>query len=249
MKVPKHISPDRIKDSVVEVKYSSKISFEVILGIFYQSLDETYMYTNRPIGAQQIAGPLPLESIQQFQIHIGNRPLFYNDKIKIELQPNSIIFNCVGKYISWDIYKVEIEKVLSQLSKSKVVDVFTRVGVRYISEYPNINLKDCVKFSFTFGLPEIKSDTYTFHSEFIEDDIKIILNLNNNLQVLNKKMASDQLDLSTISNIDVDVIIENLSEQSFENLLKKIDSAHSKEKEIFFSILREDFLLSLNPVY
>lgn len=249
MKIPKKISPDRIKDAIVEVKYTSKIPFEVALGMFYNSLDETYMYTNRHIGKQQIPSALPSNLLEKLEIQFGNRASFYNDKIKIELQPNSIIFNCLNDYISWDIYKIEIEKVLSQLSKAAVIEVFIRVGVRYISEYPDIDLKDCVKFSFTFGMPAIVSDSYSFRSEFKQDNLRIILNLNNKLPVLSPKNSTNQLSITPVSNIDIDVIMENITVSDYNELLKSIEITHSKEKDVFFNLLNEKFLASLNPVY
>jgi len=249
MNIPKKISPDRIKDAIVEVKYSTNIPFEVVIGMFYKSLDETYYYTNRPLGKQQLTGVLPVNFLEKIEIQIGNRALFYNDKIKIELQPNSIIFNCLNDYISWDIYKPEIEKVLSQLSNAGVIETYTRVGVRYISEYPNIDLKDCVKFSFSFGMPDIVSDTYTFHSEFKNGGLRIILNLNNKLPIVNSKNPSTQLPITQISNIDIDVIMENLALVNNKELLESIETTHLKEKEVFFNLLNENFLASLNPVY
>lgn len=249
MKIPKKISPDRIKDSIVEIKYTSKLPFEVALGIFYKSLDDTYTYTNRPVGKQQLPNALPLNLLEKFEIQVGSRPLFFNDKIKIELQPNSIIFNSLNDYVSWDVYKFEIKKVLSQISMAGVVENYTRIGIRYISEYPNIDLKDCVKFSFSFGMPDIISDTFTFHSEFKQNDLRIILNISNNLSVLSPKSSSNQLAISQLSNIDIDVIMENITEQSFESLLSKIEVVHQKEKEVFFNLLSETFLATLNPIY
>jgi len=245
MKIPKKISPDNIKDSVVEIRYTSKIPFEVAIGIFYKSLDDTFTYTNRPVGKQQLPNIIP-SNLQKLEIQIGNRPLFYNERIKIELQPNSIIFNCLDKYISWDIYKPEIENVLFQISKAAIIDNYTRVGLRYISEYSNLDLQNCLKFSFSFNMPELKSKTYTFHSEFEEDNLKIILNLNNNLSLINSK---NELGISSVSNIDIDVIMENIKEKSLESLLSKIEILHQKEKEIFFNLLKDEFLESLNPIY
>lgn len=245
MKIPKKISPDNIKDSVIEIRYTSKIPFEVAIGIFYKSLDDTFTYTNRPIGKQQLPNTIP-SNLQKLEIQIGNRPLFYNEKIKIELRPNSIIFNCLDQYISWDIYKPEIENVLSQISKAEIIDNYTRIGLRYISEYSNLDLKNCLKFSFSFNMPDLKSKTYSFHSELEEDNLKIILNLNNNLSLINSK---NELGISSVSNVDIDVIMENIEEKSLESLLSKIEIVHQKEKEIFFNLLKEEFLESLNPIY
>ena len=249
MKIPKQISPDRIKDSIVEIRYSSKLPFEVAIGLFYKSLDDSYTYTNRPIGKQQIPTLFPSNLPQELTLSFGNQSLFFNDKIKIQLQPNSIVFNCLNDYVGWDNYKIEIEKVLVQLASVNVIDSFSRIGVRYISEYQNINLKDCVKFSFTFGMPDIQSDTYSFHSEFMFSNLKVLLNLNHKLPVVKSKNSTTQLSIVQLSVIDIDVIMENVNETDIEKFIKQIEVVHQKEKEVFFSLLKDDFLKTLNPVY
>ena len=249
MKIPKKISPDNIKDSIIEVRYTSKVPFEVAIGLFYKSLDDTYMYSSRPLTKQQVTNPLPINNLGQIEIQLSNRPLFYNDKIKIELQPNSIIFNCLNEYLTWSVYRAEISKVLTQISDAGVIDNFIRIGVRYISEYQNTDLKDCVKFSFTFGMPEIKSKTHSFHSEFNYDNLRVNLNLKNNLPVLGTKNLSEQIVVTPVSYIDIDVIMDNISEVSYESILEKTDTVHLKQKEVFFSILKENFIESLHPIY
>ena len=246
MKIPKYISPDRIKNAFVEVRYTTKIPFEIAVGLFYQSLDESYFYTSRPLGGKQV--DLPINSPQNLKILV-NQPLFYNDKIKIEFQPNSIIFNCLNEYISWKKYKPEIIKALTQLTKAKVIERYTRIGLRYISEYPNIDLRNCVKFSFTFGMPEINSETYSFRSEFKVNDLKVILNLNNHLPIANSKGATNEITITPTSSIDIDVIMDNMDVKDLKIILTNIDMIHDKEKEIFFTLLKEQFIETLNPIY
>lgn len=249
MKLPKKIEPDRIKDSIVEVRYTSKIPHEVALGFIYKSLDDTYKYTNRPLGKQELSLPINLGVPKEFKLSIGGTSIFYNDYIKFEIQPGSIIFNCLDKYIKWENFEPEIEKVLLQLSSSEVIDSYSRIGLRYICEYPEMELADISKFSFSFGLPLIKSDIYSFRSEFFIDEYRVILNLNNRLPHVNPLLTNNQRTSPKISIIDIDVIKDNLSISNLNELLEIINSVHLKEKEVFFNVLDENFLLSLNPEY
>lgn len=245
MKIPKKITPDRIKDSIVEVRYNSKIPFEAIIGILYQSMVPQYTYTNRPLGRQQFPLPVPPTISQEITLSLGGVNLFSNDKIKVQLIPNSIVFNCVGDYIGWIDFKAELEKILSIFIKSIKVDSFTRIGIRYITEYPNLDLVDCVKFNFTFGMAERKSEKYSFKTEFKLDDYRVILSLNNKLPVVKEANKSPD----PISIIDLDLIKEETFKSDLKTLMGKLDNMHSKEKEVFFNLLKEDFLKSLNPEY
>lgn len=250
MKIPKKISPDRIKDSIVEIRYNSSIPFEVAFGWFFKSIDDSYNYSNRPPGLHknQLNSLIGAGVNQEIQIAFSSQYLFYNDKMKVELQPNSIIFNCLEQYIGWEQYIQEIKKFVKQLSEAGVIESFDRIGVRYISHYPEIDIRKCVKFSFTFGMPQVVSNSFGFRTEFIYDKLKVILNMNNNLPVVLNNQINE---IKPLSIIDLDVIDDNIGIEAndLEALFAKIDFIHSKEKEVFFNILKEDFLQTLNPIY
>lgn len=244
MKLPRKIDPDRIKDSIVEVKFTSHLPYEIYLGQIYQSLDETYKYTNRPtLGQKNIQ--LPVDFPRELKLTFGAPlSLFFNDKIKFEIQPGSIVFNCIENYINWDIYFPEIVKVLNQIHTSNCIVSYNRIGLRYISEYSEIDLTSITKFSFSFGMPDISSENYSFRSEYKEDNFRVILNLSNKIPVLNEDSQK-----KTVSSIDIDVISENFEINDLASLFAIIDKVHTIEKTTFFKLLQENFLKSLNPIY
>ena len=230
--IPKKITPDRIKDSVIEIRYVPKLPFEVLIGIFFNALDESYIYSVKP-------------RVHSLSMD-ANSALFYNEFIKLQLLPNSFVFNCMDKYIGWDIYKEEINKVFRQIYSDKYIHQFTRIGVRYVSEYEGMDLRSCVNFDFTFGMPDIVSSSYSFQSEFYYNGMKAILNLHNNIRILKEKTEGNS---PFSSLIDIDVINENFNEISIDNLMDKIEVTHLRQKEIFFTVLRDEFLKTLNPEY
>lgn len=244
MKLPRKIDPDRIKDSIIEVRFTSSLPYEIYLGQVFNSLDETYKYTNRPpYGHKNIQ--LSTDSHRELKLNFGTPlSLFYNDKIKFEIQPGSIIFNCFDKYITWEFYFPEIIKVLTQIYSSNCLQSFNRVGIRYISEYPETNIKAITKFSFSFGMPEVLSDNYSFRSEYKKDSFRVILNLANKIPTLNEDSQKKMM-----SSIDIDVISENINFTELDPLYNLIEQVHTVEKITFFNLLQEDFLNSLNPKY
>ncbi|MFD2966566.1 TIGR04255 family protein [Sphingobacterium bambusae] len=237
---PKSISPYRLRDAIVEVRYLSKLPLEILLGMFFTSLDESYKYQRRPVGPQS----LPIDPSQQMQLVTGGNSLFYNDSIKFEFFPNSIVFNCLEEYLGWDKYFGEIKKVLHRIDKLAQFESYTRVGLRYISQYEGIDLRTVTKFEFSFGMPDVSSDNFQFRSEFdFGDSIRAVLGISNNLQVL----GADNL-AARLSTIDID-IIKPIDVHTLDNLLKEIELVHEKEKEVFFNMLQPDFLAQLHPVY
>ena len=139
----------------------------------------------------------------------------------------------------------EILKILNEIKDQDILENYIRIGIRYNSEYPEIDIRTSTKFNFTFGLPEIISNKFSFSSEFIHNEHRVIL------QLLNKNNTSDPNNIKATSVIDIDIIKENLNinKNDFEQLIPIITKAHDLEKEIFFKLLQPDFFNSLNPTY
>lgn len=249
MPLPQKITPDNIRESVVEVKYLSDLPFELLLGMFFNVLKDAFKYTNRPLQSAAAVQSNLGNPGQELKIRIGNANLFYNDHITIQPSPNTFVFTCKEKYLGWALYKSEIIKALELLDSGSYFKSWTRVGIRYISEYPSKDLYEIIKFKFGFGIPEVKSVTTTLRSEFDFKDSRVILNLSNRVPVIRQNTDTKQIETIQISIIDVDVISDNLRITSLKDLLKDIETNHEKEKEVYFRMLTDDFLKSLNPEY
>jgi uncharacterized protein (TIGR04255 family) len=246
MSLPKKITPDNIKDAIVEVKYDSDTPFEVLIGIFAEAFDSSWFYTNRPVsgnpGVSQWFPNLGREMI----IRVGTENFLYNAKISLRLLPGSFIifFTVNPNYLGWHIYFNELTAALNIIQKTGKIKQWTRVGVRYISHYQQLDLRTCTRFDFSFGLPGIKSDYVSFRSDFSYNNAKVILNLSSLVPVATGPEA-----VVPTSIVDIDVIRENLHVIGVEELLKLIDDTHSKEKELYFKMIKDEYLSTLKPEY
>src|SRR5687767_12659912 len=143
MRLPSKITPDRIRDSIVQVFFKTEIPFEPLVGYVFSSLAELgFSYTNQEpeseFKKQRNTAIAPIIPLQHF---------FSNEEVKILLHPNqSLIFNNIGQYIGWRSYSQVIQGALQSLVDNQVITEFGRVGVRYISEYPNIDMADNIDF-------------------------------------------------------------------------------------------------------
>jgi uncharacterized protein (TIGR04255 family) len=247
MPLPKKITPDSIVDAVVEIKYFSQWPPEVLIGVFCEAFDQSYIYTNRPVKA-----PRPGSQASPFSgimVNLSGQSLLYNDKISINLQPGAVVFNCLDKYIGWEEYKPEIEKALHVFVKSGHIAKWTRAGLRYITEYVNVDLKAATNFDFTFGFPEVKSISTAFRTEFDYNGDKVILNLSNKVPVPRPHSGGRAIELVPTSIIDVDVIRPLPESNEPAMVMGMLEEMHATEKHVFFSLLTETFLNTLNPEY
>lgn len=110
MKLPKKITPDSILEAVVEVRFASNFPSELLLGIIVDAFDDSYTYTDRPLKPVPQLPQNLVSSRQQVRIQVGTQSLLYNDKIIIQILPNSFVFTCLNKYVGWSEYQPEIKK-------------------------------------------------------------------------------------------------------------------------------------------
>lgn len=236
MNLPNSITPNRIKNSILEVFFDSNEPFEILFGYFYNNVLENGAYKSIELSNDNSSS----------DDNNSKNILFYNDTIKFVFSESSLIINCNDKYENWLLYFDEIKNVINFFNFEKEI-IINKIGLRYISEYPNMDLRDNIKFEFKFGFPNISSNSFSFNTEFNYKDALIILTLRNQIP-FNVTSKEEKINLSII---DIDVIKDNINIniKEIENIYEKIETNHLYEKEIFFNILNESFLKSLNPQY
>jgi uncharacterized protein (TIGR04255 family) len=235
-KLPKKISPDHIRDAFIQIRYIPIVPVDAVLGLVFKALDHNYVYqNNRPYYPEN----------NGFEVQIGNNvQVFLTEKISIQLQPYSIIFNLApGKsYIGWHDYITEVQKFLNYIENIGVFAKIDSIGIRYISEYINKDINEMVDFKFGFGMPEVNSKTYSFKSEFELENHRIILNLHNKLP---KNAIANNFNVENefLTHIDIDVISQtlNIINGFCSNILIQLNITHSLEKQIFWSLLKETY--------
>ena len=237
------IIPDHLKDTLVEVRYSSQIPFELAIGRFFYFLDDTYFYSassfNQP--------PKFVNSEQRREINFKFEKVchFASNEIHLECRPNSFIFNASrsrdGKtnYKGWNAYLPKIEDILTTIQGTKVITDYKWLGLRYISEHPDVSLMHACKLDLK--LPQLIGGTLFGHNhkyEIKRSDLNILISLselneNNNI----------------ISLIDIDVNKEIETNPELPDLMNMLDHIHNAEKSIYFDILKEEYKAEHEIIY
>ncbi len=250
MPLPKKISPDRIREAIVQVYFHAETPFEPLIGYFYAVLSEFgFSYTNRPVTPKHFlpAGTQGLPN--SFDIIVAPQYFFFNDYIRIQVQnEGTLTFNSMNNYPGWSTYFAQIQQVLRVLLERKTVKSFHRVGVRYISEFPNIDILEKVNFKVELeGLTEPML-TGNFRVEWTKDPCRYVVNLASKLPITPIVVVTEEKTKFT-SLIDIDVIRQNFVEDNPDRLFALIDQVHQNEKEQFYQLLKPEFLETLNPEY
>lgn len=235
---PLKIDHKHIIDSLVEIRFvplNRKTSFIELLGAVSKIVPE-YNYTPSDV-PKQIRAELP-----QFQFAV--EATLIGPDFSIGVGSNSLVFNCQNGYKTWGVFFPFISNIIGVVSKLSTIKEIKRVGIRFTNFFATVN--DLSKFNVSFHAGDLnQKDTSEMVLKWSTMGKVIAYNvtLANNASVQNRGLAPGTL-------LDVDAYIFDLSLGIGDKaLLDKIEFVHSKEKEMFFSLLERKFLQSLNPVY
>lgn len=235
MKIPRKIN-DRLKNAIVQIHFESNLPSGAILGYFHQIFNKEvqFMASRTPI----------ISNGKIIGIEEATPIIVTNDKnFTILIQDNTITFDLVDGYKGWDIYVENIKKYMSPIFESNIINKINQIGVRYISNFDEIMIYDHINanINLAFVKTDFKGQS---RFEFSNNNSTVILNLISGSIIANSKNETPKLG----SIIDIDVIQKpNIS--SIGELVKIVNEIHEVEKSIFFSLLKESFLSTLNPIY
>lgn len=236
---PKRISPDPIIEAVVEVRFSTKIPPEAVLGVVYNSINEVIDGKHQPLPIMQLP-----ENIRQQERSLEYAPYyqFNNTDYQISVGPKVLAISCNRPYNGWDSYYQVIEKTITKIFELNFIDKFHRIGVRYIDLFENTNLFDHLKFN-------IEDFPYSLEQSSISTTFKAIDDFTTNLQVANSESLVINGEILKGSIFDTDTFKELDKILTTEELLSLISKAHEVDKRLFFELITEDFIAKYNPEY
>lgn len=243
MEMPVKINPDGLIKSFVEIRYSSKMPFELAIGAYFNKFDDSYYYA----GAKEHKGIRFIQNENgEFEIADQDTYLFFNNRIKIECLKDRFIFdmNDINKernYIGWKEYFIEIKMALEVFFGAGAISHFKRIGIRYIGEYEGLNLNEVSRIYLNSELNAgtITNKNLTVEGTYLDNRFKIRLSTNHIPDMQTK-----------FSKIDIDVINDNINLNDLNELYLEINKLHEIEKQIFFKeILSKEYLEKIETQY
>ncbi len=241
MRLPKRIALCPIIDSVVELRFDSAIQPDAIFGIIFSAVKTEYPQFQR-LPVADVPEPLRNHDPNlKFSPHYQG----VSSSFVLRIGPRVVSLSNVGEYVGWDKFLLKLKDILDKLNKVEIVSKFTRIGIRYIDFFEN-DIFDNV----TFTMPDIIVDKKPLPSkQRIYRSVVEYGKFLTNIQIANNSQATIQGAQKTGSVLDSDTFFESTAGFSFSGLFELIDECHSREKELFFSLLKQEFIDTLNPEY
>ena len=241
MPLPRRIYPDPIIDSIVEIRFNPLIDRNAVFGVIYYALREDFP-TVDTLPVQQIPESLravdPLFAFQpQYRIS--------NDRFRVQVGPDVLSVSVVGAYPGWQTFSEVIKSVFTTVAGLNIVGDVHRLGLRYVSVFEGDLLAGNLKLSVLVPGYEEGGYPTTLRVQLPNDPFLTVLHLTNHASV--QQVGTEQV--RTGSFIDIDTGFNGTIADFFNQMDYWLNVAHDSEKELFYSLLTDEFLVTLNPEY
>lgn len=237
--LPKKISPCPIVEAIVELRFSSAVLPDAIFGIIYQVFKDEFPGEPERLPILQLPEPIrsidPALQYQPYYKLIGGNLIF-------QIGPRVTSLSNVKDYTGWETFSGRIKDAFSKVEKLKIIKSVERLGIRYINFF-KLDIFDNINLRILMNDNRLNTLQTALKAE-IQDD-----NFINILQIANKAQATIQNEVITGSVIDIDTVSKDIGETFFGEMENLLEKGHNIEKKLFFSLLKKEFLSTLNPEF
>jgi uncharacterized protein (TIGR04255 family) len=234
MNLPKNINPCPIVDALLEVRFTSKINANAVFGLIYSVLQKDF----------QKVETLPIlqlpDIVRASDPNLKYKPYYKvsNENFVIQIGPDVISISSFPKYLGWELFSKIIFEVLSKIENVGIINIIERIGIRYINFFET-NIFEKVNLKVYIGADDILYKNTIVRTEIEQGEFSSTLQVANNA-IINGKLGSI---------IDIDTFVTKNLDTFFSRKTELINAGHLKEKELFYSLLKPEFLKTLNPTY
>lgn len=237
MKLPVAISPNPLVTSTIEIRFFSDVESDKVLTTFF------------PIFSKELPilkeGKIPKE-LRNHNI----KELMYaadfslsNDEYSISFSNKAVSFEVVGEYKYWNNYSKFIREQIDKLIRANIIKDIQRIGVRYASVFAEKKIANILQHFPSLNMNGYDETIAVFRTNLLQNDNQLHLQIANNARVNkgNKSFSGTVIDIDSFSSAPIS--------PDLESVFNKVDELHLSGKELFFKLLRPDFLQTLNPKY
>lgn len=236
----KSISPDPVVNAVVEIRFECNVPKPAVYGVLFKALKDNL---GNPVS-------LPIMQLPE-QIRTNDPGFLWKPWYRLagqgftaQIGPDVIAINCDCEpvYRKWQWFSPLIKTILARIEQSGIISRILRVGVRYVSFFEFVDIFGKLKLQIELDRQPFISGPTMFVTVTENDGFSQRIALNNDVKLLGPAGEKNG------STVDVDTF-RALDSETFQGLEDLIEEAHHQEKARFFSLLQDDFLLTLKPEY
>jgi uncharacterized protein (TIGR04255 family) len=239
MRIPKKITPCPIAEAIFEIRFESNLPDDAIFGVIHNSFKKDYpQFTKLPI----LQLPEIIRANDPMLLH---KPHYKLQKGNFLVQIGPKVFSLVNQreYSGWEVFAPKISEVFSKLSATEAVKSVMRIGLRYINVFERLDIYKNTNLKLFLRESPFEARQVDLAAEVMTE------NCASRVKMINSATIEVQGSKAQGSVIDIDVVYNKPCSDFFDNKARIIDILHNEEKRMFFDLLDDAFLKTLNPEY
>ena len=237
--LPVRIEKCPIVDALVELRFEARVDTNAVFGLIYGTLMQNYSGRVENLPIMQLP-----EAVRVSDPALKFKPLYriINKDVLIQIGTDVISISSPLPYIGWTTFKRHVLDIIMLICKGKIINRVVRLGHRYVNFFES-DLLDKITMHFQM------TDGYAIQNLIITTQVKDT-DFDNTVQFSNNaalNLGSPNQKNGSI--IDIDTFRDYSDDYFLGNIETEIEKAHQCEKTLFFSLLKPQFIDSLNPQY
>ena len=238
--VPVRISPSPIKQAVLEVRFVSEHPSDAVFGMVYSAVNDMFP-SKKPDVLPVMQIP---ETVRQQDPNLKYQPghRFVHENYSLSVGASSLQFGVSQPYPGWDTWSAFFHEGLERIRKIGIFRQVERMGLRYINLFEeaifkNIDLKVMVTDRQLWDEPT------NLRTEIRDSGFTKVLQVGNSVQMTvdGKRIKGSVIDIDCLYDMNVK------GDSFFTQYRGIVEQAHEKEKSLFFNLLNDEFVETLNP--
>ena len=239
IRIPKNIDSP-ILEAIFEIRYAPSCPGEALYGLL---IDDVFSkFPNNENHTLPILEIPP--QIRNIDPNLKFQPYYRasKDGFAFAIGPHSIVFSALRPYLGWTEWTDFFSPILETIKKKNIIHSVERIGLRTLDLF-NGNILDKINANLTIADKAISTSPTSFFTEFEQDDVRVLLNIGNAANVNGQPTKDSLMDIDCIRWFNCEA---NVFFSTYKEVLEK---AHSANKQVFFGLMNQELLTSLNPEY
>ncbi len=240
MRTPSCIENCPITDSVVEIRFRTELFQSAVFGVLYNVLKDDFPTVEKLPILQIPEALIQSDPSLRYKAHYK---LTNTSNYSVQIGPEVIVIGSAIPYKGWKTeYQRIVIGVLNKIFSANVIQTVDRLGIRVINFF-DYDISNGVKLKLELGDFKEELLNTTIRTQVDLDGFSNTIQLAKNVQL----QTGDSIKSGYLIDIDT---YKDYSDNSFiTDYSGQIEQGHNIEKGLFFSILTDDFIKTLNPTY
>lgn len=237
MTLPKSISPNPLFISTIELRFVTSLNRLELFQKMFSQFSKVL-----PIVEEANVMPQDLKNQDENLRYLPDFT-FKNDDFLLSFSTRSVSFENISEYKLWPTYFSFVKECLTEMFKMNFISAIDRCGVRYGSVFdgvinPELALKEVPKMNVDGNLSILDAFKAVYHKE----ERMLYLQISPNAKI----QKNDIVRIGLYIDIDASFTRSIVANEDVFEIFEKL---HFDQKELFFGLLKDEFIQTLNPQY